>query len=488
MYTNADQLPNKMEELKCFIDGREPDIIVITEVIPKAQRQEVPRVRLKLHDYTEFFNFEPETSELGKSQKRGIVIYVKEWLRPQECRPFSDFEEQLWVMISPNDAERVKTLVGGIYRSPSSDEDTSISDLCTLLENMIDHKGKKTQVIVCGDFNIKGIDWEDEVCVHGSSRGSQVFLKKIQDLLLHQHVLEPTRYRQGQSHQTLDLILSDEENTVENLEYFDSLGLSDHIVITCDLSRDVWETRKQQRPKLDYKRADFTSMRTGLKNAQLVGEIDDLDIEKAWELFQSKMNILIEAHVPEKKPPRKKRNMYMTNAALKLRKKKERLWRRYLQTGHDADYHSFARTRNELRSKTRNLKKTFERGLAAKVKENTKAFWAYVNTKVKHRSGIETLKTEDGNIAESDTEKAEALNQFFASVFTQEDLTDVPSLDIDFGGEPLEDIVFTQHEVTRKLKDLDPGKTAGPDNLHPALLKELACVRRAHYPRAYPSS
>ena len=52
MYTNADQLPNKMEELKCFIDGREPDIIVITEVIPKAQRQEVPRVRLKLHDYT----------------------------------------------------------------------------------------------------------------------------------------------------------------------------------------------------------------------------------------------------------------------------------------------------------------------------------------------------------------------------------------------------------------------------------------------------
>ena len=72
-------------------------------------------------------------------------------------------------MISPNDAERVKTLVGGIYRSPSSDEDTSISDLCTLLENMIDHKGKKTQVIVCRDFNITGIDWEDEVCVHGSS-------------------------------------------------------------------------------------------------------------------------------------------------------------------------------------------------------------------------------------------------------------------------------------------------------------------------------
>ena len=57
-----------------------------------------------------------------------------------------------------------------------------------------------------------------------------------------------------------------------------------------------------------------------------------------------------------------------------------------------------------------NLKKTFERGLAAKVKENVKAFWAHVNTKLKHRSGIETLKTKNGKIAESDTEKAEALN------------------------------------------------------------------------------
>ena len=52
--------------------------------------------------------------------------------------------------------------------------------------------------------------------------------------------------------------------------------------------------------------------------------------------------------------------------------------------------------------------------------------------------------------------------------------SDVPSPAIDFSGETLEDIVFMQHEVAKKLKYLDPGKTAGPDNLHPALLKELA--------------
>ena len=37
MYTNADQLLNKRDELCMYIAGDEPDIICITEVIPKAQ-------------------------------------------------------------------------------------------------------------------------------------------------------------------------------------------------------------------------------------------------------------------------------------------------------------------------------------------------------------------------------------------------------------------------------------------------------------------
>ena len=49
-------------------------------------------------------------------------------------------------------------------------ETPCISDLCTLIENMIDHKGKKTQMVVCGDFTIKCIDWEDKVCVHGQGK------------------------------------------------------------------------------------------------------------------------------------------------------------------------------------------------------------------------------------------------------------------------------------------------------------------------------
>ena len=474
IYTNADQLPNKMEELKCLIAGREPDVIIITEVIPKAQEQALPRVRLKLDGYTEFFNFEPENDALGKIGKRGIVMYVKSWLNPQVVTYVTSFEEQLWVKTCSRQTEGVNLLIGGIYRSPSSEGEVTVKELCSLLENVVNHKDKKTQLIICGDFNIKGIDWKHEICAKGSSHGAQDFLEKVQDLLLFQHVSKPTRYRQGQMSQTLDLIFTDEENTIKSLQYLDSLGLSDHIVITFDVAVDQWKRRKQEVPKRNYRRADFEGMRKELKKGRLPTQVEEMTTQEAWNLFQSTMNMLTEEYVPKKKPPRRKRNMYMTNKALRLRKRKERLWKRYLDTGQDSDYCKFAKVRNELRTMTRSLKKSFEKGLLKNLKANPKAFWAYVNSKVKSASGIGTLKGQNDSMAETDSDKAEVLNNFFATTFTQEDLTTIPDTMSEFEGELLENIEFTKEEVLKRLKELDPGKSSGPDNIHPVMLKELA--------------
>ena len=476
MYTNADQLPNKMEELKCFIAGREPDVIIITEVIPKAQEQELPKVRMRLDGYTEFFNFEPEKAMLGKTGKRGIVIYAKNWLNPQETvysSSFSSFSEQLWITASPNGKGGNTVLIGGIYRSPSSDEETTVRELGKLLDHVMQDKPKKTQLIICGDFNLKGIDWSQEVCTSGSSQGAQAMLKKVQDLLLFQHILRPTRYRLGQTPQTLDLVFTEEENAIESLEYFDGLGLSDHLIVTFQLAEDLWLKRKQQTPRHNYRRADFESMRRELKKTSLVANLETNTTEEVWKLFQSTMHMLVEQHVPKKKPPKKKRNLYMNNNALRLRKKKERLWKRYLDSGQDSDYAKFAKVRNELRATTRNLKKSFEKDLTKNLKTNPKAFWAYVNSKVKHVSGIEALNAGNGVVADTDHDKARVLNSFFATTFTQEDLVDVPAFTTDYDGELLEDIEFTKEEVARKLEELDPVKSSGPDDIHPALLKEL---------------
>ena len=75
-----------------------------------------------------------------------------------------------------------------------------------------------------------------------------------------------------------------------------------------------------------------------------------------------------------------------------------------------------------------------------------------------------------------DTEKVDILNKFFTSVFTKEDLTNIPELNDDFQGSLLINIDFSESDIEEILKSLKIHKSPGPDNLHPRLLKELATV------------
>ncbi len=52
------------------------------------------------------------------------------------------------------------------------------------------------------------------------------------------------------------------------------------------------------------------------------------------------------------------------------------------------------------------------------------------------KSGISDLTKEDGSKTKSDEEKAEVLD-FFASVFTREDTTDIPEPHVKYDGAPL---------------------------------------------------
>jgi len=70
------------------------------------------------------------------------------------------------------------------------------------------------------------------------------------------------------------------------------------------------------------------------------------------------------------------------------------------------------------------------------------------------------------------SEKCELLNDHFASVFTQEDLSSVPSLYVPQIMDPLADIEFTPQDVYAKLSTLNPSKAPRPDSWPILSLKE----------------
>jgi hypothetical protein len=90
-------------------------------------------------------------------------------------------------------------------------------------------------------------------------------------------------------------------------------------------------------------------------------------------------------------------------------------------------------------------------------------------------TGISTLKRKDGSLATEDASKADVLNEFFSSVFTHEDVTNVPRLEEGSysNGVFLSEVRVTPAAVQRKLSDLNPNKAQGPDEVPPRVLKEV---------------
>ena len=81
----------------------------------------------------------------------------------------------------------------------------------------------------------------------------------------------------------------------------------------------------------------------------------------------------------------------------------------------------------------------------------------------------------NGNTAETDEQKSQALNLFFSFVFKNETLDNIPALNCanNSDGVCLPEVVITPAAVFSKLKTLNPTKSDGPDRIPPRVQLEL---------------
>ena len=163
--------------------------------------------------------------------------------------------------------------------------------------------------------------------------------------------------------------------------------------------------------------------------------------------------------------------IWMKAETLKLIKKKHHAHIRLLNTKTRSDKDAYKLLRNQVTHKLSEDRLNFEVKLAKEVKENTKAFWRYVNSTKKTRTPIPDLKRKDGTFTSSDQQKADALNEQFASVFTMEDQENFPQAEELNLQHLLEEINVTETQVKEKLKKLRADKAPGPDAVHPHILK-----------------
>ena len=107
------------------------------------------------------------------------------------------------------------------------------------------------------------------------------------------------------------------------------------------------------------------------------------------------------------------------------------------------------------------IRNDYETLLANGIKDNPKAFWHYVNSKLKTKVSVGSLHLDNGNVAVTDQDKADTLNIYFSSVFTKENLTSIPVMNDVYPTSPIADITIHREAIYNKLRQLDISKFPG---------------------------
>ena len=135
-----------------------------------------------------------------------------------------------------------------------------------------------------GDLNLPNINWDNWTYNKSTAHNLEHrFIECIRDCFLFQHVCEPTRKRGSDKPSTLDLLFTNEEHMIQNLEINSPVGNSDHAVLNFDFMY-----KSDYRPpklKIYYQKGDYEKMKD-LLNIDWELEFSKYpnDVEKQWSV------------------------------------------------------------------------------------------------------------------------------------------------------------------------------------------------------------
>ena len=476
--TNTDCLPNKINEIENSLKNDNIDIAVLVETIPKnCNSPELKNLKFNISGYT----------CLPVPKGRGICIYVNE--KFEIIERYHEYDD----LFSPSIFCKVKTtnndifILGAFYRSPNSsdEENENLIKLIDIVSNKFQKAGHK--LLFVGDFNSPDIDWSKETCTKPKDHFQSKLLNVVQQCYLNQFVNRPTHHRALQNPTLIDLIFSNDPDFVFNINYNPPFGKSHHSVICFDIDIEslAGGTRESRIPKFCMDKGDYVGMKEHLSMIDWDIILNDEEtVDTWWNTIVSIINKAKEIFIPRKKPkplvnkppknqPSYKRTFAAPDSLLKKLKLKRYAFKTYKKFPTVKNYNTYAKYRNQVIWETRKAKIHKETKLAKDVKDNPKAFFQYVNTKLKPKENISNLLKDDGTLTSTDLEKCDVLNNFFASVFTTEDKNEIPTFSCP-NTNFLSTMSITDHDMERALNSLKVNKSPGPDGLHPRILSELS--------------
>ena len=481
MYANADSLTNKMEELKTYANQYQADLILITESLAKnttVDNNDVNTINNvnNINSINNVYNID-DFNCLECNFGRGVCLFYRNTLNVTT-------NDSINKMYKPSIFINIKTHskplnVGLVYRSPSNDNAEN-----NKMNNQLNFASKQLKnLVIFGDFNHPSIDWEYTFCKKNEEHIDSQFLFEVIKMNSNQLITNTTHHKPNCKATLIDLILTKNPEIISSITHNPPIGKSYHDCITANLrmsfttkSTEVNNTEKIFKP--NFNKANFSELNKFFDSIEWEESLKDKNVEESWEFIKSNIYKGQQNFVPNKviKNVKKRINpVSMDNDLHTLLKNKRYLFKIYKKYNTQSALNNYNTARNRVSYKIRLMKKSKECDIAKNIKKNPKAFYQYVSSKIVKKEGVYELMNDKGDLTNNDKEKCDIINKFFSSVFTKEDINDIPDFNYDTDSfTPLESCQITLNDMEKALFNLNPTKSPGPDGFHPKLLKSCS--------------
>ena len=357
------------------------------------------------------------------------------------------------------------------YRPPRADT-TYQTNLCKYIIDIVD---KYPEKIVCcfGDFNLPDIDWENgSVISHRYPLDiNELALNMSTECGFSQLVNFPTR-----GSNILDLFFTSHPSFVE--QCIPLTEISDHCAISVTMKLSITYQKSIGYKVYQWNRANLQEMKKIMMefSSKLTQDYSvDTPVEVLWSLFHNKVLSLINTFVPSKIRHANNHKPWITHKIKQLRRHKQKAYNKARQTNLLLHWTKFKDLKREMQRECRSSYNKYMSDIIhdSYVNSKKKRLYSYIKSLRKDYCGVPTLQ-KDGVRHDENQAKARILNQYFSSVFTNDEHLQPPP---DLGPSPypnIPNIEISCEGITHLLNDLDPTKSHGPDEVPARFLKLMA--------------
>ena len=456
--TNSVKSIEKATQLKATIHYSNPDIIFLVET--------------KLDSNYQTYSFLPPNYEAIRKDRNahggGVLIAFRDDITAESLDNLNSNCEIVWTKIH---FARNKSIFFASYYRPPSDHLASLEALQASLTKLYRSQKNTPNVVIAGDFNLPDIDWNSQQTTNTRTASKHnKLLEIISEFGLQNMVNDPTRIESGN---ILDLILTSNPSIITNTHT--TPGMSDHEAVTFEVNLNPIRNRKPPHKVFKYKSADWCKLKNEI--SKMTDEYFDTDpnsqdVNTNWTFFRDNLTTLMNNTIPHCNTKAKSHLPWISRELIRMQRRRNKSHKKAKQTGLNKHWEQFRELRRQTtKALATSYKSYVNHQIGDSLKTNPKRFWSFIKANKRENIGIPTLRVNDKPIT-NDRDKANALNNQFSSVFTNERYpipvidhslySSMPHLDIGING------------IIKQLKNLNQNKATGPDELPARVLKETA--------------